>query len=633
MKHRLSVIPILLLIALIALAAPLPGAAQEPGGAPIDPAELETFIDGVLATQLATYPIPGATVSIVQSGEILLSKGYGYADVDQRIPVDGETTIFRTGSISKLFTWTAIMQLVEAGKVDLHTDVNAYLTDVQIADTFEAPVTLWHLMTHTAGFEDKGIGTMAATPDELLPLETYLAQEMPARVYPPGEVAAYSNHGTSLAGLIIENVTGMAYEDYIAEHIFEPLGMTHSTFEQPLPPDLAPQMAKGYLYESGVYEAGDFEVYQTVPAGAQSSTATDMARFIITQLQDGRYGDVRILKAETAQQMQTRQFAHDPRVAGWTLGFMDIEPEGQHALWHGGDLIRFHAALLLLPEHETGLFVSYNAPMGTKARFELVQAFLTHYFPTDTEPAPAPPGDFEARAADFAGDYWPTRTNHSDIEKLKRLIEYVRVRPTGKGTLRTLGLSPGPTQWVEVAPNVFRNLTNRERLVFEENDQGQITHLYEGNNPTLAYVRLPWYATSTFQFGMIGGMLALFLSAVVGWPIAYVSHPRHAKERPLRARLARGSAGLLGALFIILLIGLGLTLSDYMQLATGLSRQFKILLTLPLVIAALALSTLIFAVLAWLKRDWNLGARIHYTLVTLASLTAVWWLAYWNLIF
>ncbi len=120
--------------------------------------DLEAFLDGVLAAEMRSHSIASATVSVVKDGELFFAKGYGYADRESRRPVDPERTLFRPGSISKLFTWTAVMQLVEQGKIDLDADVNEYLTDFRIPDTFPEPITMEHLMTHTPGFEDGGLG-------------------------------------------------------------------------------------------------------------------------------------------------------------------------------------------------------------------------------------------------------------------------------------------------------------------------------------------------------------------------------------------------------------------------------------------------------------------------------------------
>src|SRR5829696_7036836 len=161
---------------------------------PTDPAELEAFLDKLLGKEMEKHHIAGAAVSVVKDGELFFAKGYGDADVENHIPVDPERTNFRIGSIAKLFTWTAVMQLAEQGKLDLDADINTYL-DFRIPDTYPQPITLKDLMTHTAGFEDLYYERLAKDPNDLLPPREWLISHMPARVRPPGKVAAYSNYG------------------------------------------------------------------------------------------------------------------------------------------------------------------------------------------------------------------------------------------------------------------------------------------------------------------------------------------------------------------------------------------------------------------------------------------------------
>src|SRR5574342_1182188 len=211
--------------------------APSPGQGPTDPAEMEAFLDELFGRHMEEYHIAGAAVSVVKDGALLFAKGYGYADLENGIPVDPEGTVFRLGSVTKLFTWTAVMQLAERGKLDLDADINKYL-DFRIPDTYPEPITIKHLMTHTAGFEDRFFELMALDVDDLVPAREWLVSHMPARVRPPGDCAAYSNYGTSLAGYIVARISGQPYDQYIQEHILNPLGMAHSTARTPITPDL-----------------------------------------------------------------------------------------------------------------------------------------------------------------------------------------------------------------------------------------------------------------------------------------------------------------------------------------------------------------------------------------------------------
>ncbi|MEA2093129.1 MAG: serine hydrolase domain-containing protein, partial [Pseudomonadota bacterium] len=316
--------------------------------------DLHSLIDRVVTTQLFLYDIPGATVALVGDGHVLHLNGYGYADRESRIPVSADRTLFGTGSVSKLFTWTAVMQLVEQGRLDLDRDVNDYLPELRIPATYPRPVTLTHLMTHTAGFEERAFGFYARSAADLVPLQMFLADHLPARVYPPGEVSAYSNYGAALAGHIVARASGMPFERYIETRILSPLGMSRSSFRQPLPPALAPDLATGYRGKSNLAGYG---WYQARPSAALRTTATDMAQFMRAHLQQGRLGDTLILQPASSAAMQRRQFSNHPAVSGMTYGFQELQRGGQRILWQPGDTLFYTAALFLLPEPGLGLFV------------------------------------------------------------------------------------------------------------------------------------------------------------------------------------------------------------------------------------------------------------------------------------
>ena len=219
---------------------------------PTDLAEMEAFMDDLFAQQMEEYHIAGAAVAVVKEGKLFFAKGYGYADVENKIPVDPEETIFRVGSVGKNFTWTAVMQLVEQGRLDLDADVNSYL-DFRIPDTYPQPITLKHLMTHTSGIEDRWLGSLVSDASELVPEREWLIANFPGRVRAPGEAAGYSNYNAMLAGYIVARVSGEPYDQYIQKHIFDPLGMTHSTVHPQMPENLRPLASKSYTYGDGAF--------------------------------------------------------------------------------------------------------------------------------------------------------------------------------------------------------------------------------------------------------------------------------------------------------------------------------------------------------------------------------------------
>src|SRR6476661_7265458 len=342
--------------------------------------DVHAFLDGFVPMQLEREDIAGAVVLVVKDGSILFAKGYGYSDVEKKTPVTVDATLFRPGSVSKLFTWTAVMQLVEQGKLNLDRDINEYL-DFKIPAKFGKPITLRNIMTHTPGFEEqiKDLITEDAAPGATL--KQHLVTHIPERIFRPGTTPAYSNYGASLAGYIVERISGRPFNDYVAENIFKPLGMTHSTFAQPLPAELKPLMSSGYRLGSG--KSKPFEIIEEAPAGALAATAADLSHFMIAHLQGGTFENGQILRPETTAKMHERQFGVSPALNGMCLGFYEESRNGHRIIGHGGDTIYFHSDLHLMPDTGLGFLVLYNsAGKGDiSPRTALWEHFLDRYFP------------------------------------------------------------------------------------------------------------------------------------------------------------------------------------------------------------------------------------------------------------
>lgn len=614
-------------------------AAQETAATlqgPQSPADLEAFLDGIMAAHMETHHIAGATISIVKDGRLFFAKGYGYADVKDKKPVVADRTLFRIASISKLFTWTAVMQLVEQGKLDLNADVNTYLRDVKVPATFSQPITLTHLLTHTPGFED--ILTYAVRkPEELIPLGRFIKTHMPTRVWPPGQFTAYSNFGTALAGYIVELVSGMPFEDYIERNIYEPLGMERSSFRQPPPGDLAGDVSTGYRFENGLFKSEDFELLNgDYPAGSMSTTATDIARFMIAHLQNGEYGGRRILKEATARLMHTRLFSHDPRIGGNAYGFWERHLNGGLNLEHGGDIMCFHSLFMIVPEKNAGFFVSYNSTGSAGlARYELYQAFLNRYYPGPAMAEPAPPADFEKRADQYSGTYEMNRRSYTKYDKLVALLAPVRIKATPEGNLLLvmpagLGIKP----FIETDRDVFREVGGQETLIFREDEGGKIRYAFYSAFPEMAFVRLKGAQLPSFHYIVAGFSVLLFLTAALGWPLAALGRilcrrPRFGNPAP---RGARWTAGGMSALFLLFLVGLGMAVSDLDQFYYGTPSSFRISLAFPVAAAGLGIGVLIFTLIAWRKKYWTGCARVHYALILLAAVGFLWLLNFWNLL-
>ncbi|HVN46622.1 MAG TPA: serine hydrolase domain-containing protein, partial [Steroidobacteraceae bacterium] len=329
-------------------AAPPPPAASGPAAAhPLDGADLQAWLDGLLPYALQSGDIAGAVVAVVKDGNVLLQKGYGYADVAKRTPMDAQRTLVRPGSTSKLFTWTAVMQLVEQGKIDLNRNVDDYL-DFKVSPPTGRPITMLDLMNHTAGFEEGLKDILAIDPQGLPSTEKYLKEHRRPALFAPGEVPAYSNYGAALAGYIVQRVSGEPFERYVEQHILLPLGMLHSTFDQPLPERFRSSLSQGYRTAST--PPLPYELIITRPAGSLTSTAADMARFMLAHLGEGRLGDAQLLRSDTTQLMHTPSEPALPGFASMAHGFFHEVRNGHTVIGHGGDTVVFHTELDLLPQ-------------------------------------------------------------------------------------------------------------------------------------------------------------------------------------------------------------------------------------------------------------------------------------------
>ncbi len=614
--------------------------SQEQG--PADPTELEAFLDELLGKEMEEHHIAGAAVSVVKDGELYFAKGYGYADLENGVPVDPEQTGFRIGSVTKLFTWTAVMQLVEQGRLDLDADINTYL-DFRIPDTYPQPITLKHLLTHTPGFEDTYFEMLASDTDDLTPTGEWLASHMPARVRPPGDVAAYSNYGTALAGYIVAGVSGQPYEKYIQGNILDPLGMAHTIVRLPETPELNVHASVGYTYVDDAFQAVPDYLGQdgVLPAGGIQSSATDMARFMIAHLQDGRYSiasnfEGRILNEEIMRQMHGTLYTYDPRLLGTTYGFFEFSDNGQRTIGHSGESYPFNTLLLLLPDQNLGIFVSYNSEGGselTNQHLGFQRAFFDHYYPAPPVEPIQPPADFAERAGRFEGSYKLSRSSYTTIEKINVLMGgTVEISDSGDGAL--LFSTPwGEWKFVEVEPLYFRQVDSPYSIAFREDGRGRITHLFTDYTPMFAFEKLNWYETPRFNMALLLSCVLIFLSMIPVVSIRAIRNRRRNDDRvPVTTNVRFAYWIILGISLLNLLFVAGTALWGNPIPLFGVTMIYQIVLGLGVLAAVLTVGALGYTVLAWKNRYWSIANRVYYTLVTVAALAFVWFLNNWNLL-
>jgi CubicO group peptidase (beta-lactamase class C family) len=606
----------------------LPGAAE---GlifrGPTDPIELEAYLDGLMEVALDANRTAGGVVAVVSGGEVMLAKGYGYADWEARAPVDPETTLFRIGSVSKLFVWTSVMQMVEQGLLDLYTDVNEYL-DFEIPATYPEPVTLNHIMAHAAGFEDYVLGLFGDEPEDVRPLGDILKEQIPARVRPAGDVSSYSNHATAMAAYMVERVSGVEWKEYVDRNILEPLGMEHTTFVQPIPEDLADDLSKAYGWGGGRFREEDFEYVPLAPVGAAAASAGDMARFMIAHLHLGRYRDGRILSEETARLMQTEHFRAAPQANGMAHGFAVMSQRGEHIIGHGGDTQLFHTGLWLFPELDLGIFMSFNSQLGGGARTDVFEGLMERYFPEAYTP-PDPSDDFAEQAERLTGEFRSNRFSHTTVAKLSALGE-VSVSVTDRGTLRALG-----TEWIQAEPLVFAEEDGPREIVFREDTEGDITHFFVSTAPYAGFERIPAAEKPLLNIVLfvlaIACVVGSFLAPFLGWGIRkwFRVSTDDLVRLPGRARISLWLAAALyglGALMVFVAASTANAAVDLPNPILGFALLLLVIAVLP------TLASVLFAVRAWMKGEGRFTVRLLYTMAAVSFCLLIWQLNTWNLL-
>lgn len=607
-------------------------AIAQPASDPWEPRLLEGRIDGLIEAQRQAHHIAGAAVVVVRDGRVLLAKGYGYADFGERKPVDTQRTLFRVGSNSKLFVWTAVMQLVEEGRLDLCTDINRYLRSFQIPPAFGEPITLAHLMSHTAGFEDQAVGLMARDVSRMKPLAEQMKRDLPRRVFPPGKVTAYSNYGAALAGLIVEEVSGMPIERYLEEKLLKPIGMTHSTLVQPVPSALAGKLSKGYRWRDGRFEERPFELVSWPPCGAMSASATDMGRFMIAHLNDGSLDGASILKPETARLMRAPLIPFSPKANGILHGFLDLSQAGQVIYGHGGSTFAFHSLTALLPEHRAGLFVAYNTDTGPAAVLEFLPAVLELLFPAPLPKEPAPPLMADRAAlARFAGAYASSVVSETDFTKIAKLIEVVSIKVDDDGYLVTRHpMFFPPARWRQTEPLVFREVDGHRQLVFREDEKGAVTDVSWSPWGFMTWRKQSSSGSPPVQLGLLFLFATTLLVGALGTPIVALLQRRQAKAPGSRS--ARGLAWVVCVSFLVGLLLVAAAMADPWETYCEPAAPLKVGLGLWLGASVLTIPLLGFVWLAWRRGWWRRTGRICLTLITSAAVGWSLWLHYWNLL-
>ena len=612
--------------------------AAAPRGEELTEADLSAFLDGLMPQQIEKADIAGAVVSVVKDGKVLFEKGYGYSDVEKKTPVSPQDTLFRPGSISKTFTWTAVMQQVEQGKLNLDADVNQYL-DFKIPATFGKPTTLRDIMTHRSGLEETIKDLFVVEEKDLTPVAKYLPSHLPAQIFAPGTVPAYSNYATTLAAYMVQRVSGQDFYDYVDEHFFKPLNMTRATFRQPLPKSLEPFMSKGYDFGSG--KPKHFEWVEVAPAGSLSASAESMARWMIMHLQNGRYDDAQILKPETATEMHARQEGWPAGMNAMCLGFYEQNLNGHRVISHGGDTALFHSDLFLVLDANVGLFVAYNSagrPEHGDARGDLYLKFMDRYFPG--APANEPTlATAKEDAQSVVGSYKSSRRFETNILSLTTMLGEAKVLADPKDNtiyIEAFKKENGqPRHFREIAPMLFKSVDGPEKVAFVKDSSGRRT----------GYLDFPFMVVQevgatldkqAFNYVVIGLGIGVLVLTLLCWPVSAIlrKHYRQSLMLDPTARKWRGWAKVACIVDIVYLIGFAwiFSLLEKLELGTNGGWKIHLLQVIGVLCGIGALLTIIGAVKSWADPPQWVWYKIWNALLAIGCVGFFWFLVHWHLL-
>jgi CubicO group peptidase (beta-lactamase class C family) len=577
---------------------------------------------------------------------VVLKKGYGVASLKDRRAVDPDKTLFRIASISKTFTWIALMNEIEAGRMRLDGPVNLYLPEpIQVRGKNKAPVRLRDLMTHTPGFEDRALGQLFEQDyRRVRPLNEYLRQERPRRVREPGALPSYSNYGAALAGAAVSNVTGKPFEQLMADEIIFPAGMTHTTFRDarpwrddlpaPMSEALAADRSDGFRWTPlGWREQPPELTGQIAPAGGASSTAADMSRYMLLLLGNGTIDGKTIYSQRTAQAFRTSMYRPAPEAAGWNAGFQDIPlPGDRRGFGHAGDTLWFHSNLVVVPDLNLGVFIAVNTDTGAELPSVVPSAIIERFYsPSSAVPVTRPMSADAAKV--YVGDYLATRRAYHGLEAfVTRIVRSASVRATPDGQLALLSDNKSTLWNATDRPGVFQAVNGPELMVFEMVD-GRAVRFYPPGG---------WAAFERVGFPFGSGLLTWIVSLAALASIATLAGVFMRDRRETRQTPTQTRANLLqttqAALWLISLGCLGMFASKSSDIATvffGWPSGWLVTgSACALVASVLSVATLLMAPMVWRggRRvdSWTTLRKLAFTYTALLYIALAVLLGLWN---
>lgn len=598
--------------------------AQTPG--------LTGWIDTQITEGMESFGIAGLTLVIMQGDSILHINGYGLADIESNTPVNSNSSIFGIASISKTFVATAAMQLVEDGRLELDRDVNCYLTSFQLAYRFNDSITVRHLLTHTAGFDYSNIGTSVRTEEDVIPLAQYLKKRMPPQIRPSGKAITYSNQGYALLGLIVEEVSGQPFHQYVKQQILNPLEMSKSGFKKQA--ELKENYVTSYLQKGKQLIPYKPDLKLNYPAGGLNTTALDMGNYISMFLNNGTFKGIEILDSTTVAKMFHSSFRHYKKAEyGWLLGFPESHWNGMKLYGHGGFIQGFESQLSLIPEKNIGLFISVNSSnyLQRKSRV-FIDKFINDLFArlmpeclvkNEISKVSTTIGSVDEPLENFTGMYRHAQYGYKTLDKLGILIGLApEIEIVSKED--TLEIVPWNIKVMPASDLTFRS-AHGNYVAFGRDIKGEIFYFFAEAFP---YHKLKWYEPVKFQIFWVGSIIFILLIYIL------VSGGRKLFVRNKRSHLIKGLNFSLASLIILFmaLLAYALKTTDPLEFFYGIPLLVKMALVLPFFIIPLEFVSMYFLIKAIRYKEVQTFDLVYQSLVLVAAILFIPWLIYYNLI-
>lgn len=599
---------------------------------------MKVFMDNTFQKKMKEEHVPGAVITVVKDGKIIFSNGYGYADLENKVPVTPDKTLVRIGSVSKLFTYTAVMQLSEQGKVDLKADVNKYLKGYTLKNKYSNPVTVEELLTHTSGIDDNTTADLSKNKKDLVPINDFLKKHLPRVVREPGTVINYSSYDAALAGGIVEQVSGEPLNKFISKNIFEPLEMNNSLLDR----DMNPKgLEYGYNYENGkISKAKPLEGYfNNYAVGGIISTSDDMAKFMIAQLNNGAYKGNSILKENTSINMHSQHATFNKRLPGMAYGFYEKYIKSYRTIQHSGySPDNINSEMTLFPDENLGVFISVNQG-NNNVPDEIIEEMVKKYFPKKEE---AKDNKFyytsKSNLNDFVGTYRFSENPKSTFYKAKAFPEGEDITVSLKNgkdlTLTGKDVFVGnkySTTLKEIEPLVFKRDDTGEYVVFKKDKNGQIYYLAQQQDSWHGtYEKLKWYELSSVQISIFAFCSIVFLASIIFSIVraAYIVIKRKGNKLNKLEKSIFGMSFTVSFLNVFFFVTALFVLGEPTRY--GMSIEGKLLLGVPILSLILNLLFLVYVVIYWIKKNSKLFFRIYYLILVFAGMLYIWFLNYWN---